>query len=600
MTEILTKNAQKTGAENVRWDLTDLCNGIGDPKIEAVLNNGVKEAKQFAEDYKGKLNTLSDTDLKDAFEKFESIFTPLYKISQFSGLAVSVNTSDDVTKTLEMSVEEKLSNISNQLVFFNLELAKLDNLETLENSAVLSNYKYSLEQTRKTQKYNLSEKEEQLSTLKNITGKNAFKKLYGEFTSNFSFDFEIDGKTKKMTLEEIRALRQHPDAKVRQRAMKTVLDTFKDNKLIFTNIFNNIIKDFNINKDTRNYPSPISVMNINNDLDDKSVQALIDVTTESYSLVQRYYKLKKKMLGLEKLTLADIYAPLPDVSKKYSYEESKQLVLDAFKSFDDDFYEMAKSMFDEQRIDAPAVANKRGGAFCSSSSPDVKPYVLLNFTGNLRDVSTMAHELGHAIHAMLASKQSLFNYHSILPLAETASVFSEMVLTNMLLNQDLDKSTKMTLLTSKLEDIFATSHRQNMFSRFEIASHDLISNKLASSDELCGLYRKELELMFGDAVEYTDEYDWEWSTIPHMLNVPFYVYAYNFANLLVLALYQQFLDEGDNFIPKFKEFLASGGSASPTELTSGLGIDINDANFWRKSVKFIESLIDQLETLIDE
>jgi len=280
------------------------------------------------------------------------------------------------------------------------------------------------------------------------------------------------------------------------------------------------------------------------------------VTTESYSLVQRYYSLKAKMLNLPELTLSDIYAPLPDADRFYPFEEAKTLVLDAFQAFDEEFHTLTKTMFTEQRIDAPVEQGKRGGAFCSSSTPDLKPYVLLNYTGKVRDVSTMAHELGHAIHAMFSRQQNLTNYHSILPLAETASIFSEMVLTDYLLKNETDTAVKKALLTGKLEDIFATSHRQNMFSSFEIAAHAAINQNLQSADDLCELYSGELKKMFGNSVQMTAEYAWEWSSIPHIFNVPFYVYAYNFGNLLVLALYQQYLEEGASFKPRYKNFLS--------------------------------------------
>ena len=338
--------------------------------------------------------------------------------------------------------------------------------------------------------------------------------------------------------------------------------------------------------------------NTENDLDDSVINTLIDVTTESYSLVQRYYKLKKKLLGLDELTLADIYAPLPEADKQFSWDEAKALVLDAFGSFDSDFYEKAKLMFDKNRIDAPAVKNKRGGAFCSSSTPKRNPFVLLNFTGKVRDVSTLAHELGHAIHSMYSKKQHIFTAHPILPLAETASVFSEMILTDLLLNTYDDDSLKISLLSTKLEDIFSTSHRQNMFTRFEVRAHDRIDKSLLSSTDMCTIYNEELKLMFGDSVTYTDEYQWEWSCIPHMIRVPFYVYSYNFANLLVLSLYQQYLEEKSAFIPKFKEFLSMGSSAKPTDIINLVDQDIHDPQFWQKSIVYIESMIDRLESLI--
>ena len=457
---------------------------------------------------------------------------------------------------------------------------------------------YKIAKQRKNAHYNLSEKEEQVINLKDLNGSNAHQKLYGELTASFSFEFETDGETKTLNGDQLRAMRQHPDADVRQRAMKLFFSRYEDNTLVINHLYNALVKDHGIEVDLRGFDQPISTMNTHNDLSDEAIQALNDVTTESYSLVNRYYKLKAKMLEMDEMTLADIYAPLPQSSKAYPFDEAKTLVLEGFKSFDNDFYEMAKAMFDENRIDAPVEPSKRGGAFCASSTPDLKPFVLLNYTGKVRDVSTMAHELGHAIHAMLSSKQKLMNYHSILPLAETASIFSEMVLTDSLLKKETDVDVKKSMLTSKLEDIFASSHRQNMFSSFEVASHKAINEQLQSPQALCELYTAELEKMFGDSVTITPEYAWEWSSIPHIFNVPFYVYAYNFGNLLVFALYQQYLEEGNSFIPKYKQFLSMGSSASPADLTAIVEADINHPDFWRKSLKYIETLVDQLEALV--
>jgi len=401
-----------------------------------------------------------------------------------------------------------------------------------------------------------------------------------------------------MNGSELRALRYHPKQDVRCEAMTCFFSRYEEQKLAVTHAFNHIVKDCAIEREIRGYKSPISVRNVQNDLDDKVVQVLHEVTQESSHLVNRYYKLKARLLGLERFTLADIYAPLPQSSTSFTWEQATDLVLRGFQNFDPTFHEMAKKMFDENRVDAPVTASKRGGAFCSSSTPDVAPYVLLNFLGKQRDVSTMAHELGHAIHDMYCSKQNLFNYHPILPLAETASVFSEMIVTDLLLKEQTDKTSKIALLTEKLEDIFATSHRQNMFSFFEQTIHAQIEKGLMSTTELCETYQSSLESMFGDAVTYTPEYQWEWSTIPHLVESPFYVYAYNFGNLLVMALYQSYLEEGAAFIPKFKELLSLGSSKSPVAITQVVGVDITDPNFWRKSLVYTEHLIDELESLI--
>jgi len=593
-------STSNTGAENIRWDLNELFSGLEDPKIQTVLDDGRDAAETFVKKYKGKLAELSPEDLASAYRDVEAISGPIYRLNQYIHLLYAVDTADDKIKALLAKIEQSSSTTSNLLVFFSLELGNLSDAKfaKFEGAHALKDFSYKLAKLRKNARYNLSEKEEQVINLKDLNGSNAHQKLYNELVASFSFEFELDGKLQTMNGDQLRALRQHPDADVRQRAMKLFFSRYEDNALVINHLYNALVKDHGIEVDLRGFKNPISTMNTHNDLSDEAIQALNDVTTESYTLVNRYYKLKAKMLGMTTMTLADIYAPLPEADKFYPFDDAKKLVLEGFQSFDDDFYAMAKSMFDENRIDAPVEPQKRGGAFCSSSTPDLKPYVLLNYTGKVRDVSTMAHEIGHAIHAMFSSDQKLSNYHSILPLAETASIFSEMVLTDSLLKKETDLEVKKSMLTGKLEDIFASSHRQNMFSSFEVVSHAAINDQLQSPQELSELYTIELKKMFGDSISFTPEYAWEWSSIPHIFNVPFYVYAYNFGNLLVLALYQQYLDEGESFKPKYKEFLSMGSSASPGDITSLVGADINHPAFWRKSLKYIESLIDQLEALV--
>jgi len=589
-----------TGAENIRWDLNELFAGVDDPQIDVVLKESQTRAEAFVESYRGKLGDLTAEGLAEAYNTLESISGPLYRLGQYIHLLYAVDTSDDQIKATLAKIEQSSSTTSNLLVFFGLELGNLsdEQFAKFDGAEALADFGYKIAKLRKNAHYNLSEKEEQIINLKDLNGSSAHQKLYNELAASFSFEFELDGEVQTLNGDQLRALRQHPDADVRQRAMKLFFSRYEENALIINHLYNALVKDHGIEVDLRGYESPISTMNSHNDLSDQAIQALNDVTTESYALVNRYYKLKAKMLGMKEMTLADIYAPLPQASKVYPFDEAKKLVLDGFKAFDDDFHDKAKAMFDENRIDAPVEPHKRGGAFCSSSTPDLKPYVLLNYTGKVRDVSTMAHELGHAIHAMFSSEQKLMNFHSILPLAETASIFSEMVLTDSLLKKEEDVEVKKSMLTGKLEDIFASSHRQNMFSSFEVASHAAINDRLQSPQELCDLYTIEIQKMFGDSVTFTPEYAWEWSSIPHIFNVPFYVYAYNFGNLLVLALYQQYLDEGESFKPKYKKFLSMGSSASPAEITDIVGADINDPGFWRKSLKYIESLIDQLEELV--
>ena len=584
--------------QNLRWNLSELFKEIQDPKIKTTLESGRQEAEAFVQAYKGKLALLSAEELCVAFKTMEAIWTPLYKVSQYVHLMSATDTADDVIKSVVAYVDEAESEIGNLMVFFSLELGGApESAYQRWESPVLANYAYTLKRTRETARYNLSEKEEQLCNLKDLTGSRAFEKLYEELTSSFQFEFELEGEVKKMNGSELRALRQHVNPDVRRRAMKLFFSRYETYALVLTHTFNNIVKDGAIERGLRGYKSGIAVRNIGNDLSDEAVEALHQVTTESYALVQRYYTLKAKLLNLPDMTLADIYAPLPKASKTYTWEETKTMVLESFRAFDSDIYDMVDAMFKENRIDVPVTPTKRGGAFCSSSTPDLKPYVLLNFLGRQRDISTLAHELGHAVHDMLCEKQTLTNYHPILPLAETASIFSEMLLTDKLLKQETDPLAKQALLTDKLEDIFASSHRQNMFSRFEMATHKTISEQLMSHKDLCALYQSELKLMFGESVTYPPEYDWEWASIPHIFESPFYVYAYNFGNLLVMALYQQYVEEGAQFVPKFKAFLAMGSSASPIEIAKWVNADIQNPEFWRKSLRYIARLVDELEAL---
>lgn len=594
------KKEKDLKVKNIHWDLSDLFDSLDDPRIDEIWTKIELESKAFVDRYRGKLADLSPNEMQSAFKILELIYDGWYKVDQYGRLLFAVDTSDEKVKAFIAANDDKGAGIENLLVFFDLELGQLDGVKIDEfiDNCELSEYSYYLRRIKEKAKYHLSEKEEQVINLKNLSGVIAFKKLYSEFTSSFEFEIEIDGHLKKVNGAELRALRQHEDRGLRNRAMKMFFDHYEKNSLIISSIYNSVVKNFATEKELRGYKSAISVRNVGNDLSDESVEALHQATNESYALVQRYYKLKAKLLGIPDMTLSDIYAPMPDVTKPCSYPEAKKIVLDAFAEFDKDFFEMAEVMFDESRIDAPVAPTKRGGAFCSSSTPEMKPYVLLNFLGKQRDVATMAHELGHAIHFMYSGKQNIFNFHAILPLAETASVFCEMVVTDYLLKNETDRDVKISIITRKLEDIFATSHRQNMFSNFEKRAHAKIAEGLQSPADLCNMYREELERMFGDSVKITDEYQWEWSSIPHIYSVPFYVYAYNFANLLVMSLYGQYKEEGESFKKKFKAILEAGCSLSPTEIAAIAGIDINDAAFWAKSFKVVEGLIDELEELL--
>lgn len=586
--------------ENINWDLSDLYSSTEDPEIKKNIEELTSLSIKFKAKYKNSISNLSSSELYDAFSEYEKILSIIYKLGEFAQLLTSIETNNSKYKSFESEIEELSANIENNLVFFDLELGNLpeEKQKQLLSSKKLGNYNYYMHRIFETAQYNLSEKEEQLINIKDLSGTDGWEKMYEELTSNFEFTIKIENRNIKMNGSQLRALRLHPDSNVRKSAMKKLFSKYQENSIAITSAYNNILKDFNLERKLRGYKSSIQVKNIENDLDDKIVSTLHEVTKTSYPLVQRFYSIKKELLNKKTLFLSDIYAPQQKSVKEYDWAETKDIVLNSFRAFDHQFYQIAKQMITEKRIDVNIKQGKRGGAFCSSSTPELKPYILLNHTGKTRDLYTFAHETGHAIHDILCSKQSILNYHPILPMAETASVFSEMLLTDFLLKTSNDKTFKRNLLTEKIQDIFATSHRQNMFSNFEKRTHKKLSEGLLSSKELCSIYKEELQNMFGDVVKITDEYTWEWASIPHIFGSPFYVYAYNFANLIVMALYQQYKEEGESFIPKFKMMLSMGSSASPRDITGLIGIDITDRKFWKKSIKVIESYIDELEKLL--
>ncbi|AEX84978.1 peptidase M3 [Marinitoga sp. 1135] len=582
----------------MKWDLTFFYDSPENEQIKKDFENALEGAKKLKEKYYPILSSkeLSAKEVKNFLEELEKLIEKPYFAMQYASLLYSANTQDKTAQKLVAMGQDYLTKGEMELSFWKPVLLShsLEKLEELKNSPELEKYKHVLEVLIEEKPHVLSEDAEKALSALEPAGRRAFSKLYEKLVSSYTFEIEIDGELKTMTGAEIRSLRQHPDKDLRQKAMKMFFERYEKDKIILESTFNSVAKYYDTESKLRNYPEPISMRNMANEVKDEIVKMVIDVTTEQTPIVHKYYKWKRDFLGYD-ITLADIYAPLKPVKKEISFEDAKKLVLDAYYEFDKEIGDIVKSFFDENRIDSEIQPGKRGGAFCSYNIPNYKPFILLNYTGNMRDVMTLAHELGHGVHGTLSSKQSLLNYHTPLTMAEVASVFGEMLVMDKLL-KELEGEEKQMFIASKIEDMFATMFRQNMFARFEIQSHKMIDeNGMASWEELSELYEKELKIMFGDSVKIPEEYKYEWSTIPHMLAVPFYVYAYNFANLLVIALYEKYLEEGKAFIPKYKELLSSGGNAAPEKLLEKLDIDITKKEFWEKGFKYIErELINKL------
>jgi oligoendopeptidase F len=430
-----------------------------------------------------------------------------------------------------------------------------------------------------------------------VTGSEALITLYSTITSRYVFKLQVEGETRELTRGQLMTYVQGPDPNLRAAGYQELYRVFGDDGVILGQMYQNRVRDWrNENLTLRKFSSPIAVRNLGNDIPDKAVDTLLNVARKNAGIFQRYFKLKASVLGMEKLRRYDIYAPVAKAEKPFEYASAAQMVLESFSEFDPGVGELARRVFDQDHLDSEVRKGKRDGAFCWSVTPEMTPWVLLNYQGRARDVATMAHELGHAIHSMLASQHSAFTFHSSLPLAETASTFGEMMLTDRLLAEEKDEAVRRDILFKQVDDAYATIMRQSYFALFEKQAHEMVI-KNASVDELAAAYMENLKEQFGDSLELSDEFKWEWVSIPHIYHTPFYVYAYAFGQLLVLSLYQQFKREGEAFKPKYLKILSAGGSEAPAKILGEARIDIESAAFWQGGFDVVDGLVRQLEDL---
>jgi oligoendopeptidase F len=445
--------------------------------------------------------------------------------------------------------------------------------------------------------HTLSEPEEKVINTKNVTGNNALVTLYNSITNRYTFKIEVDGKIQELTRGELMMYARESDPALREQVYKELYRVYGADGPILGQMYQTLARDWrNEHVEMRHFASPISARNLGNDLPDEVIETLLKVAAKNTDVFQRFFKLKAKLLGMKKLRRYDIYAPIAKSDKRYEYSKSAEKVFESFREFDPRFETLAKRVFDEDHLDAEVRKGKQSGAFCDTVSPKLTPWVLLNFQGKSDDVSTMAHELGHAIHSMLSEQHSIFTQHACLPLAETASTFGEMMLVDRLLAEETDEGVKRDMLFRQVDDAYATIQRQVFFALFEKQAHQMVLDG-ASVDEMCDAYLKNLKEQFGNAVEVSDEFKWEWVSIPHIYHTPFYVYAYAFGQLLVFALYKQFKKEGESFKPKYIKMLSTGGSEAPVKVLLDAGMDVRNAEFWQGGFDVIKGLVDQLEKI---
>ncbi|MFA9459730.1 M3 family oligoendopeptidase [Thiohalorhabdus methylotrophus] len=587
-----------TDVHAVRWDLSDLYTGPDDPAIQQDLDAAEAEAEAFRATYHGRVAELAAEELAEAVARLEALEQRLARPAVYIQLLHTVRTDDPEVGALLTRVEERATAIGNQVLFFQLEWQGVDDerAASLLTDASLAGYRHFLETTRQYRPYRLSEPEERILAEKQLTSRSAWNRLFDETFARLRF--EVDGE--RLSEEEVLSRLKREDRETRRAAAAGFTAGLQAQLPLLTHVFNTVLSDKSIEDRLRGYPHWLTERNLDNEASDAMVEALVGRVTDRYDLVARYYRLKARLLGLDTLHDYDRYAPLPGTQRTVSWDEARETVLGAFGGFSPRMREIAEEFFARGWIDAPVVDGKQGGAFSHPATPDVHPYVLVNFTGTPSDVMTLAHELGHGVHQYLAREQGFFNADTPLTTAETASVFGEMLAFEHLMGQEGDERARLGLLCNKLEEMFATVFRQVAMNRFEHAAHTARREEgELSAERLGALWMETQRPMFGDSVVLTEDYRAWWSYIPHFLHVPGYVYAYAFGELLTLALYESYREQGADFVPRYMELLAAGGSDSPEALVGRLGLDLSDPGFWDRGLTVLDSMVARAERLAD-
>lgn len=591
-----SSNGAPTGAEEITWDLSDLYSSADDPAFENDKEKVRTLANRFSEKYKGRVADLSAKEHAESLVEYEEIVQIAGKLGSFAQLKWSTNTEDPALGKLLQEARELGSEISQTLVFFSVEWLKIDDekAQKLIESPELAGWKHYLETSRLYKPHTLSEEAEKVMSAKSVTSRSAWNRFFDETLGAARFELDDESLTEQQVLSKLHS----PDRELRKRAHQSLTTTFQDHSRTLTYVFNTILSDKHTNDKLRGYESWISSRNLANEIDQSTVDSLINSVTGKYDLVQRYYKLKKNLLGYDELYDYDRYAPLASTRKKISWQEARENVLEAYGNFHPEMKRIAGEFFSEGWIDAAIKPGKRGGAYSASTVTSVHPYVFMNYDGQLRDVQTLAHELGHGVHQYLSRKQGELQSSTPLTTAETASVFGEMLVFNRLMNSLDDPKEQLALLTSKIDDTIATVFRQISMNRFEEKIHTARRNKgEQTTAQFSELWYETQHALYGDSVKLTDEYKLWWCYIPHFLHTPGYVYAYAFGELLVLALYDAYKSGQDSFSENYIELLEAGGSDWPHNIVSKMGIDIRDESFWNRGLSLFEDMIIRAEEL---
>jgi oligoendopeptidase F len=588
------RHKTSTSLVSTQWDLTHL---VKNPLKDLERHLAALDAQVVqVESARPRLQaTMASADFHSILKLTESIAEGSARLGAFAYLWFSENTKNTQARSFKAQVEERLTGVNNRLLFLDLWWQGADQENAARLMADTGDLRYYLETIRRYTPHTLSEPEEKIINVKNVTGRNAVNTLYDVVTNGLTFTMKIGGKTRTMNREELMSHVRSPKASIRQAAYRELYRVFSGQRDLLGEMYRTLVNDWKAeNVGLRGFASPIATRNLGNDVPDQAVDVLLATCAKNAEIFQTYFKLKAKICKISPMNRYHIYAPHRADTKKYAYADAVRMVLGAYRGFSPQLADLAEQVSRERRIDGPTRPGKLGGAYCYSVAPGLTPYVMLNFTGEARDIATMAHELGHAVHGMMAKDHSIFTFHSTLPLAETASVFGERILSDTLISNERNKAVRQGLLVSQLDDIYATVMRQAYFIRFEQTAHRMVGEG-ATGDQLAKAYLAELRQQFGKAVKVPEEFQWEWLMIPHLFASPFYCYAYSFGNLLVLALYRMYKEQGESFVPQYLDLLATGGSQAPRDILSKMNVDMTSGAFWQTGFDTIQDMVQQLE-----
>jgi oligoendopeptidase F len=587
-----TTDADLTAAD-VAWDLEPLADGQGEAGVDALLDEADRVAASIAEQ-RGTVARLDAGGLAAVMQELAALGELVGRAGSYAQLMFAVDTTDPARGALLQRVEERATAINTKTLFFDLEWAALpdERVEELLADDRLAFCRHYLTAARRYRPHLLSEPEELVMTEKAVTGRSAWTRLFSELSSTI----EVDLGGGRVSLEEALSRLSSPDRDDRRSAAEAVTQALEPGLRTRAFVFNTLLADKAVDDRLRKYPDWIASMNLANEASDESVQALVAAVQARYDIPQRWYALKARVLGLDRLADYDRMASVADEESEFGWHEARELVLDAYGSFSDELQSAAHRFFDEAWIDAPVRPGKRPGAFCAYTVPSKHPYLLLNWTGRRRDVLTLAHELGHGLHAYLARGQGIFHQTTPLTLAETASVFGETVTFGRLLDATTDPSARLALVAESIEGQIATVFRQTAMNRFEDRVHtERRDVGELSVDRFGELWYETQAEMLGDTVEITDGYRTWWSYIPHFIGTPGYVYAYAYGQLLALSVYRAYEERGADFVPQYLELLRSGGSRTPDELGRIVGVDLADPRFWDGGLAIVEQQLEAAE-----